>query len=229
MKRIILLFTCIYLSIAAFASSNDYISYEQSAKIQKHISEVGFKLLNSNGIEHRTTFNFDIRRVKNAGSRYKDREIILFKDLYNRLESDDELAFVLGHEISHSVDSYNGVLRGYFSFFPYAFCPKKYEYKADKRSIDYMVQAGYNPVAGIIVMSKSFGQERFDWYSTHPLTSRRMMELYEYIYKKYPEFLANNAYKNNLYYQNFLLTSKANRKKFQNKVQSNSKADIKYL
>ena len=92
-----------------------------------------------------------------------------------------------------------------------------------------MVQAGYNPVAGIVVMSKCFPQSRYDWYSTHPLTSRRMMELYEYIYKKYPEYLANNAYKNDLYYQNFLLTSKQNRKNFQNKVQNNSKQSLKYL
>ena len=55
------------------------------------------------------------------------------------------------------------------------------------------------------------------------------MEVYEYIYKKYPEYLANNAYKNNIYYQNFLLTSKENRAKFQKKVESGSKSSINYL
>ena len=92
-----------------------------------------------------------------------------------------------------------------------------------------MVQAGYNPVASIVAMSKILPQERYDWCSTHPLTSRRMMEVYEYIYKKYPEFLANNVYKNNPYYQNFLLTSKTNRTKFQQKVKSGSKLSVKYL
>lgn len=91
-----------------------------------------------------------------------------------------------------------------------------------------MVNAGYNPVAFIVVMSRCFGQNRFDWHRTHPLSTRRMMEVYEYIYKKYPEFLANNTYKNNIYYQNFLLTSQENRAKFQNKVKTNSKSRIKY-
>ena len=78
------------------------------------------------------------------------------------------------------------------------------------------------------MLNKCCGQNRFDWHRSHPLTSRRMMEVYEYIYKKYPEFLANNEYKNNLYYQNFLLTSQENRLKFQNKVKTNSKKRIKY-
>ena len=91
-----------------------------------------------------------------------------------------------------------------------------------------MVNAGYNPVALIVVMSKTFPQERYDWYSSHPLTTKRMMEVYEYIYKKYPEYLSNNPYKNDSFYQNFLLTSKSNRSKFQKKIQSNSKRSVHY-
>lgn len=56
-----------------------------------------------------------------------------------------------------------------------------------------------------------------------------MMEVYEYIYKKYPEYLVNNPYKENPFYQNFLLTSKENREKFQQKVKSNSTRKIHYL
>jgi len=229
MKKVALLLIFLSLCTISFANSADLISNEQTAKIQKHIDEVGFNLLNSNGIEKRTTFNFNIKRIKNAGSYYRNREIVIYRDLYNRLSSDDELAYILGHEISHSVDSYDGILRGYFSAFVQSFSPKKYEYKADKRAVDYMVQAGYNPVASIVVISKTSPQYRYDWYSTHPLATRRMMEIYEYIYKKYPEYLANNTYKNNPYYQNFLLTSKENRAKFQSKVKSNSKGNVKYL
>ena len=149
--------------------------------------------------------------------------------MYNRLDSDDEIAAILSHEIAHSVDSYNGIFRGAFTSWSYVFAPKKYEYKADKKAVDYMVNAGYNPVALIVVMNKTFPQNRYDWYSTHPLTSRRMMEIYEYIYKKYPEYLANNVYKENIYYQNFLLTSKSNRAKFQKKIETNSKRSVNYL
>ena len=39
---------------------------------------------------------------------------------------------------------------------------KKYEEKADKRAVDYMVKAGYNPVAYITVGNKIFNRERYD-------------------------------------------------------------------
>lgn len=231
MKKIVLILMFLCFQGLSFASTSELISNEELAKMQKRVDEVGFNLLNSNGIEKRTVFNINIKRIKNAVSYYNNREIVLYRDLYNRLSSDDELAFILGHEIGHSVDSYDGVMRGFFTFFHsyWLFGARKYEYLADKRAVDYMVQAGYNPVASIVVMSKCFGQTRYEWYSTHPLATRRMMAVYEYIYKKYPEYLVNNTYKNNLYYQNFLLTSKENRAKFQSKVQSKSASSPKYL
>ena len=92
-----------------------------------------------------------------------------------------------------------------------------------------MVHAGYNPVAMIVMQSKLFSQRRYDWYSTHPLTSRRMMTVYEYIYNKYPEYLVKNKYKDDIFYQNFLLTSQDNRLKFQQKVEKKSKKPVKYM
>ena len=181
-----------------------------------------------NGIEQRMVFDYSPSRTKNATTSHRDRQIVMYRGLHERLKSDDEVAAVLAHEISHGVDSYDGVFRGYFSPLSYYLSPKKYEYKADKRAVDYMVNAGYNPVAMIVVMNKAFPQTRYDWCNTHPLTSRRMMEVYEYIYKKYPAYLANNIYKDNIFYQNFLLTSKKNRAKFQNKVEKNSKDEVNY-
>jgi Zn-dependent protease with chaperone function len=96
MKKIILVF--LFLCLQGFVlADSDLISNENIAKIQKHIDEVGFKLLNSNGIEKRTTFNFNTSRVKNACSYHRNREIVIYRDLYNRLESEDELAYILGH------------------------------------------------------------------------------------------------------------------------------------
>ena len=51
----------------------------------------------------------------------------------------------------------------------------------------------------------------------------------QWVYKKYPEYLVNNPYKTNIYYQNFLLTSKENRAKFQEKVKTNSTKKVNYL
>jgi len=230
MKKFVVLLTLILLSaLSVNADTSEVINGKAIIEAQNKIDEIGFKLLNSNGIEHRMVFDFNTKNVKNAFSRDRDRQIVMYRGLYNRLNSDDEIAAVLSHEISHTVDSYDGIFRGYFSQLSYAFASKKFEYKADKKAVDYMVNAGYNPVAFIVVMSKTFTQERYDWYSSHPLSTKRMMEVYEYIYNKYPEYLVNNKYKNDLYYQNFLLTSKENRAKFQKKIESNSKGQVNYL
>lgn len=230
MKKIIIMAVLsLLLCPNANSATSEIVNIDAVQKAQTRIDKIGFKLLNYNGIEKRTVFDYDTGKQKNAFSRSRDRQIVLYRGLYTRLDSDDEVAAILAHEISHSVDSYNGICRGAFSSWSYAFAPKKYEYKADKKAVDYLVNAGYNPVSLIVVMNKAFPQGRYDWYSTHPLTSRRMMEIYEYIYKKYPEYLANNAYKGNIYYQNFLLTSKDNRAKFQKKIETNSKRAVNYL
>ena len=65
----------------------------------------------------------------------------------------------------------------------------------------------------------------FEISSTHPGGSERLTAIYEYIYTKYPAYLIDNEYKNNLYYQNFLLTSKKERQRIQKKYnESNVKA-----
>ena len=231
MKRFVLFITfiCIFInSLACKAATSILYDSIQMNKDQSYVSTVGFHILNSNGIEKRAVFFLDNSNKVNAYSANSSREIVITWGMLSLLSSPDELAAILSHEISHTVDSYNGIFRGFFTHFNYVLSPHKYEYKADKRAVDYMVNAGYNPVAMIIVMNKIFPQARYDFWSYHPLSTRRMMEVYEYIYKKYPEYLVNNPYKKNLYYQNFLLTSKENREKFQEKIKSDSKKKVKY-
>lgn len=213
----------------AFAVDGILISAKESAKEQRTVSEVGFRLLNANGIQTRAVFALATSRKINAYCDSKSRMIVIYRSLYERCETEDELAAVLAHEIGHSVDTYAGPFRGIGTCIAMSYSPRKYESKADKRAIDYLVNAGYNPVAMIVVMSKNFPQGHYEVFSTHPLPTRRMMEVYEYIYKKYPEYLANNAYKDNIYYQNFLLTSQKNRAKFQEKVKTNSNKKVHYL
>ena len=228
MKNLLVILALLIFGAQVYASDNMFVSATEAAKQERHINEVGFRLLNANGINTRARFILSTSKEINAYCTLNSRSIVIYRGLYTRLENDDELAAVLGHEISHSVDSYKGIFRGAFFVVNYVVSPKKYEYKADKRAVDYMVNAGYNPVAMIIVMNKNFPQYRFDWNSSHPLTTRRAMEVYEYIYKKYPEYLANNAYKDNLYYQNFLLTSRENRAKLQQKIETKSTKKVRY-
>ena len=230
MKKFIITL-CTILSISAITANaaTEVINADSVVKAQERISNIGFRILNNNSIEKRMVFYYDTSKTVNATTSNFDRHITLYRGLYTMLSNDDEVAAVLSHEISHGVDSYKGVFRGALSGWSYAFAPRKYEYKADKLAVDYMANAGYNPVALIVVMNKSFPQRRYEWCDSHPITTRRTMEVYEYIYKKYPEYLVNNTYKNNVYYQNFLLTSKENRAKFQQKIETKSKGSVNYL
>ena len=233
MKKVLVLFFALLitsLSTVFAASESILVSSKELEAIQKHIGEIGYNILNSNGIEKRMVFIFDnSNKIINAGTSSVSRTIVVYRGIYNFMEDDNELAAVMAHEISHGVDSYDGIFKGLFSGCRYFFTPRKYEYKADKRAVDYMVNAGYNPVAMIIILNKVASQYRYDWWFTYPLTSRRLMQVYEYIYTKYPEYLANNKYKNNIYYQNFLLTSRENREKFQEKVKTKSTKKVHYL
>lgn len=195
---------------------------------QEFISQIGFRLLNANKIKQRMVFEYSTKKTVNAGTYYSGRRIVFYEGLMFYTADEDMVAAVLAHEISHGIDYSNGIMRGTFSFVPQIFVPRKYERKADKRAVDFMVNAGYNPVALIVMMNKSFPQDRYEFLSTHPLTSRRMAYVYEYIYYKYPEFLKNNKYYDNIYYQNFLLTSQDNRRKLQKKVESRSNESVKY-
>jgi len=204
---------------------------QNDAQLQERMNAVGFNILNSNRIEHRMIFRV-VNRVYTrdiwADVSSVNRTVWIKPCIRPYIDSDDELAGILSHQISHGVDTYEGILRGYVSILNYWVAPNKYDLKADKRAVDYMVNAGYNPLALIVIMNKIGQQYRYDVFSNHTLISRRMMRIYEYIYTKYPSILADNDYKDNVYYQNFLLTSRKNRLMLQDRIQNNSKKKLDY-
>jgi predicted metal-dependent RNase len=53
-----------------------------------------------------------------------------------------------------------------------------------------------------------------DWIWTHPKGSKRMLEMYKYIYVKYPQYL-NSPMTNNIIYQNFMSAQRKEIEKFQ--------------
>ncbi len=213
--------------VPAFASWD----VKTEAQLQERMNCVGFNLLNSSRIEHRMIFRV-INRVYTrdiwADVSSVNRTVWIKPCILPYIDSDDELAGILSHQISHGVDTYEGAFRGYASVLNYWVAPNKYDLKADKRAVDYMVNAGYNPLALIVIMNKIGQQYRYDVFSNHTLISRRMMRIYEYIFTKYPSILADNEYKDNIYYQNFLLTSRNNRNLLKEKFETGSKKKINY-
>lgn len=200
-------------------------------ELQTRMNFVGFRILNTNRIEKRFTF-MAINRVYTrdfwTDISSVNRIVWIKPVVIPYIDSDDELAAILSHSLAHGVDTYEGALRGYVSILNYWVAPNKYDMKADKTAVDYMVNAGYNPLAIITILNKIGKQYRYDIFSNHTLVSRRMMLIYEYIYTKYPSILVDNEYKDNIYYQNFLLTSRNNRMKLLEKVKAGSTKKVKY-
>ncbi len=229
MKKIILLcfIICSFLFNKAYCTENtNEILHDMM--IQQRINNIGVKLLNANKIDVRMAFIYDKKDTKvNTEPALRKRQIIVYDKSIQFAENDDEIAAFLAREICKGAESYTDG-KGVVSAAQVAFAPKKYEMFFDKRAVDFMVTAGYNPLAIITYMNKSFPQKRFDKFGRTNLTSKRLANIYEYIFTKYPSFLLHNEYIENPNYQNFLLTSQENRKKLHEKIKSGSKETIKY-
>lgn len=224
MKKFFMVLVALFFMVPA----NAYIiDNTKEGKTEALIGEIGYKILNSNRIPYRVAFMTKKCKEPNAFSTYRAGAVYVCDSLVKYSQDENEVAAVLAHEISHAVDYRQGIFRGYFTYL--SVNTKRNEYKADKRGVDYMVKAGYNPLGMILLLNRIAPEERYDWCSTHPLASRRLAEVYEYIYLKYPQYLVQNEYKNNMIYQNFLLTSRENRQKLEENIKNNSKRKVKYL
>lgn len=179
--------------------------WEKNGKEEQKILEVGAKIINANRLDRRIPINLcRNQKIINAFSYRSDKTIVIYTGILPYFDNDDELAFVISHEIAHSLDAYDGLGK----WIAMKFNSKSYEYKADLIGVDLMTRAGYNPIAAITVMNKAFPESYFDWgiLTTHPKTSKRMFEIYKYIYKKYPQILKSDMTKN-LNYVNFTYSS----------------------
>ena len=231
MKKILFIIGLMLITVITTAKPSYAWDVKTVNELQARINEVGFKILNTNRIEKRFIF-MAINRVYTrdiwTDVSSVNRIVWIKPTVLPYIDDDNELAAILSHSLAHGVDTYDGTLRGYVSILNYWVAPNKYDMKADKMAVDFMVNAGYNPLAIITILNKIGKQYRFDVFSNHTLISRRMMLIYEYIYTKYPSILVENEYKDNIYYQNFLLTSRNNRMKLLEKVKSGSTKRINY-
>ncbi len=195
--------------------------------IQSHIDNIGFELLNSNKINKRIVFTYSEKdKLYKGRPEVTKRQVIVYGENLKYAETNDEMAALLAMKISNAVKSFEG--GGLMGYLEIKMAPKKYEKYSDKKAVDYMVKAGYNPLGLITFIQKAFPQKRNDWGSAHNLTSKRLAEVYEYIFVKYPYFLENNMYIDNPYYQNFLLCSLENRKILERKLKYKTVYKVKY-
>ena len=229
MKKIILVLS-IFLSIGAFANAID-VELQKYNLTQERINKVGVNILNCNKIPKRVVFAYndiDKKRMLDIYDELTKRQVVVYDEFYKQVEDDNELAAMLAREIALVIKSYKGMWGGRIDAMQVAMSSKKFEVFADKRAVDFMVRANYNPIALITYINKTCPQKRSDKVSRSNLTSKRLAIIYEYITYKYPQYLENNEYENNKYYQNFLLTSLANRAMLNEKIRTKSMKVLKY-
>ena len=221
MKKILIAISALFIALTANAetlmietSVNMENFWQKNGKEAEKVISVGRKLIHDNGLRRAPITVERNWRVANASTRIYDKLIIVSVGLLPYIDNDDELAFILGHELAHTQEAYGGALK----ILSMNLNSKKYEYKADAKAIDYMIKSGYNPIAAIMIGDKIFGEPLWDWgfTYTHPKGSKRLMEMYEYIYKKYPSYL-NSPMAQSVEFSDFLKQNQKEVASFQQK------------
>ncbi len=216
MKKLLVLFSAILIGSSVLANTvfietglNKDNFWEKTGKQEKIIANIGYKIINANGLKQAPIEVERTSRIVNAYSMIFNKKVYISSGLIPYIDNDDEMAYILSHELAHSMEAYGGFLKT----ISISGNSKKYEYKADLKAIDYMVKAGYNPIAAIIVANKLFDEPLWDWGGSHPKASKRMMKMYEYIYTKYPKYLSSSM-TSSINYRNFYNAQQDEIKKF---------------
>lgn len=202
------------LFVLSVASANivfaDEMRLDKAIYHQRSVMETGFRLLNCSRYDQRITFYYTTDSKPAVKVSNRNKRITVTKGVMPYIDNEDEMAAVLSTAIAELMD----VQSGFFRRFSISFSPRKYEIKADKKAVDLMVKAGYNPVALINLINKTDKEPCwFEYNIFHHNGSERTAYIYHYIYEKYPTFIAKNEYFENEVYQNFLHTTKQERKK----------------
>lgn len=222
MKKILILLGVLLIGSCSFAEEILVIKnvnmsnfWRKKGIDEEKVIQVGQRIMISNRIPKRVPIFVDSsKKTINANSNLYDKTVTIYPGMFLYIDNDDELAYVLSHEIAHSVEAYGGMIK----YMAMNANSKKYEQKADLNGIDYMVKAGYDPIAAITMGNKIFGEPVWDWgfTYTHPKGSKRLMDMYKYIYVKYPQYL-NSPYTQTASYKNFTYSMNKEIKEFQQK------------
>lgn len=186
--------------------AQEFGGLSQDSQYQEIVKRVGAKVVN-NSDAHKTNYPFQFyvladNRTVNAFA-LPGGPIFITEALLTRLQSEDQLAGVLGHEVGHVIARHSaeqmskqelsqgiagaaGVAAGDVNSAYYAqvvanMVNMKYgrddELESDDLGVRFMIQAGYNPEALIGVMDileeASGGSQVPEFQSTHPSPSNR--------------------------------------------------------
>ena len=185
-----------------------YIDYN------KKVQEIGYRLLKASGYQSSIRFNYVDTSTVNANANDVKGVINVYGGLAKKMTTDEELASVMAHEVGHILNEHSssGGLRNYGLNVASSYTQSKIgnqwgkmgidlandtaknkltrvnEYEADRAACDIMVKAGYNPLA-LISALQSIGDKYYDFFSDHPSTEKRNINIYDYVSAAYPEYI----------------------------------------
>jgi len=199
-------------------------SLDENEKLIR-IEKIGNKLSKVSRKRNGIDYIFNLISYENAYSGFAGF-IYVGEPFYDMVTDDDELAFIIAHEMAHSDnrDTANSIEQMFAERFKdntnisvseemlsVYFFNRIQEYRADSHAVLYLYLAGYDPNAGIRVMNKfqkkyglySPGQEKVAGHPSH-LNRKRNIESFikemKYIEKFYYEdalsYLKNKDYNN---------------------------------
>ncbi|MBQ2645657.1 hypothetical protein IJG14_08825 [bacterium] len=193
------------------------VDLSSEGEYQEYINKTGFKILNCNEIENHIIFKYSKSESIKELPNFDDMSVIIPKGVLPYIESEDELAAIIAHNIAYCL-----IYReNKFANIDIKIAPQKYKKFADKIAVDMLVKSGYSPIAIITMINKLYGDKKNKIFPKDMTTSIRLAEIYEYIVRKYPKKLQETPFCKNIYYQNFLLTSRNNRELLQKQLLKN--------
>lgn len=183
---------------------------------QQYVKEIGRKLVNAS-IASQTPYRYDFHlladeRTVNAFA-LPGGQVFITAALFSRLETEDQLAGVLGHEIGHVIGRHGAeriakmeltqgltgaavVASGDYSTAQAAQMignlinmsyGRDQELQSDELGVRIMIETGYDPHALLDVMrilaEASGGQRPAEFFSTHPSPENRLARIREAIEK----------------------------------------------
>jgi predicted Zn-dependent protease len=209
MKKFII-FIAVFLAFAVNLSAQAVINGTAVTEKQlERVKVIGQKLLSANSLPTKVTFYVTDKEEVNAYANI-DNEIHVYSGLLNLVETDDELAAVISHEIGHIANRHiqkqtilGMITQSITGIFKKPFASKvangvgglsmlkvsrTAEYEADLTGADLMIGAGYNP-QGMLSLLNKIAQNYIDVIETHPSGNKRLVNLYDYLSFNYSDKL----------------------------------------
>ena len=229
MKKIVLsLFVAVVMAVPSFAAA--YNSADR-------VTTVGTQLLNKNGIAIQNVKFTVVSGEVNNSEFTTDKVVNISSSKLSYAGNDNETAAVIANELGHLIAGHSSkdkvmtslqVASGteiqtsdLVSAAAISYKSTKEEKEADAIASNLMVNAGYNPLALIVVLTKQTGTY-WDTIQGRPANAERAMAAYDYIAAVFPAKVKAgygcNEYRNFLTYANSVQELRKNSKALQKKA-----------